>query len=428
MVNVAPAAVLPTSNVMPGPVMPRAAIVPALVFDPRTLGNLALWLDARFPNGFGGSIPADGTALSQWNDLSGNGRHATQGTGANQPLFRSANPNLLTYNQATVETDTTGLSIRDGSPTLARSTAQAAHGSASLAMTTSAAGLQAIGTSGSGTAGFPVVAGGTYTAHAAIRSAAVSRSGGIYIVWYTAGGGYLSTSYTTAITTSTSAWVTGTVTATAPAGATYADMRAGVADAAGASEVHYFDCFGLWGGSSTTWVPPVTLPAGMPVVQFDGVNDILSATIPALTDSQGITAYWVAARETTPFAASPRVFGVTGGSNFEHFMDFSNNKYYARAGTAISLLGPSTADALFHVASHVVASTAHSGYLDGSSSFSGVSTGSVTTGTTMNVGNSGGTPGQWRFGALLIYTTAHDATTRQRIERALGRIYGVTVA
>lgn len=30
--------------------------------------------------------------------------------------------------------------------------------------------------------------------------------------------------------------------------------------------------------------------------------------------------------------------------------------------------------------------------------------------------------------ALLVYSGAHDTATRQRIERALGRIYGVTVA
>lgn len=56
--------------------------------DPRSLPQLWAWFDAQYPNGFGAALPADAAAMSQWNDLSGNGRHLVQGTGANQPLFR----------------------------------------------------------------------------------------------------------------------------------------------------------------------------------------------------------------------------------------------------------------------------------------------------------------------------------------------------
>jgi hypothetical protein len=56
--------------------------------DPRTLPALFAWFDAQYVNGFFNAQPAADAAVAQWNDLSGNGRHAVQGTGANQPLFR----------------------------------------------------------------------------------------------------------------------------------------------------------------------------------------------------------------------------------------------------------------------------------------------------------------------------------------------------
>lgn len=56
--------------------------------DPRSLPQLFAWYNANYVNGIGQAQPAADTAISQWNDLSGNGRHLAQGTGANQPLFR----------------------------------------------------------------------------------------------------------------------------------------------------------------------------------------------------------------------------------------------------------------------------------------------------------------------------------------------------
>jgi hypothetical protein len=62
--------------------------------DPRSLPNLFAWYDASYINGFFNAQPAADAAIAQWNDLSGNGRHLVQGTGANQPLYRvTAGPN-----------------------------------------------------------------------------------------------------------------------------------------------------------------------------------------------------------------------------------------------------------------------------------------------------------------------------------------------
>lgn len=59
-------------------------------FNPGALTwHTAFWADD--PNW---SNPGDGNAVSSWRDYSGNSRTATQGTGANQPIFRSSYASL----------------------------------------------------------------------------------------------------------------------------------------------------------------------------------------------------------------------------------------------------------------------------------------------------------------------------------------------
>lgn len=60
---------------------------PAPSFDPLTA---VTWHSAFFAEDPDWTPPADGAAVSQWDDGSGNGRHAIQATGANQPLYRAA--------------------------------------------------------------------------------------------------------------------------------------------------------------------------------------------------------------------------------------------------------------------------------------------------------------------------------------------------
>lgn len=52
-------------------------------FDPRTLPNLALWLDAADP----ATLNLTASNIMQWNDKSGNGNHAAQGVASLQPLY-----------------------------------------------------------------------------------------------------------------------------------------------------------------------------------------------------------------------------------------------------------------------------------------------------------------------------------------------------
>lgn len=55
-------------------------------FDPRSIPGLAVWLDASRSS----SITLNGSNVSSWADLSGNGRNATQATAASQPAYSTA--------------------------------------------------------------------------------------------------------------------------------------------------------------------------------------------------------------------------------------------------------------------------------------------------------------------------------------------------
>lgn len=66
------------------------AVPSAVAFTPADLSP-AFWYDASNS----GSITLNGSNVSQWNDLSGNSRHLTQGTAASQPAYVSAGQNGL---------------------------------------------------------------------------------------------------------------------------------------------------------------------------------------------------------------------------------------------------------------------------------------------------------------------------------------------
>lgn len=60
-------------------------------FTPNSIPNNVLWLDASDTS----TISQTGGSVSQWNDKSGNGNNATQGTGANQPITGTRTVNGL---------------------------------------------------------------------------------------------------------------------------------------------------------------------------------------------------------------------------------------------------------------------------------------------------------------------------------------------
>jgi hypothetical protein len=67
----------------------------AAAFSPNSIAGLQLWLDAAdastlFDATTGGSLVAANGAVGRWEDKSGNGRHATQGTANDRPLRHTA--------------------------------------------------------------------------------------------------------------------------------------------------------------------------------------------------------------------------------------------------------------------------------------------------------------------------------------------------
>ena len=168
--------------------------------------------------------------------------------------------NLLTYNQATVSTDTAGLGARANS-SIARSTDQARHGASSVAITSAASGSMGVNTCSGAiatTGGVPVVAGTQYTAVVSTRAATSARSTRVGITWWNSSGAYISESYGSSVANVTTGWTQVTQTATAPTGAVWADLPVQVLSTGAANEVHYADCFGIWTGASTSWIAPLT--------------------------------------------------------------------------------------------------------------------------------------------------------------------------
>ncbi len=78
-------------------------------FNPLTLSP-AVWYDASDAT----SITLNGSNVSQWNDKSGNGRHAVQATAGNQPLYTIAGQNglnVVTFNGTSYRMASTGPAV-----------------------------------------------------------------------------------------------------------------------------------------------------------------------------------------------------------------------------------------------------------------------------------------------------------------------------
>jgi hypothetical protein len=152
------------------------------------------------------------------------------------------NPNFETNVLLTENTSPAGSSI-------ARSTAEFYSGTASCAGTTAAtAGNLIFGTSATSNR-LTVVGSQSYTASLAVKSATVTRTARIRIVWYNSAGASITVSDGANQTTSISAWQVRSVTGTAPALAVTAIVQL-VVLSAGTTETHYLDAIMLETGST----------------------------------------------------------------------------------------------------------------------------------------------------------------------------------
>lgn len=169
-------------------------------------------------------------------------------------------PNMLTPNQASIETDTSGWPVTDANTTVAQDATQFLDGTKSMSITAIAIGITQASTP-IGTAGKPVVAGKMYNMTVAFKAATTSRQPRAFINWYNAAGGYVATSSNLVGGVDNSAtWTTYTRDLLAPATAAFATCLVGINDVAqAAGEVHYVDRISLveaasvWSISGSAW-------------------------------------------------------------------------------------------------------------------------------------------------------------------------------
>jgi len=179
------------------------------------------------------------------------------GTVAAAKLDAATVGNLLTTNQASVETDTTGFSAIAGC-TIARTTAQAKVGAASLLVTSTT------GASGGGAAGTPratsgkaVTPGVTYTGIASVLNGVGTRTLQVRLLWWDAVGAFISTA-DGQTSTAPATWATLYATGVAPANAAYVSVEVNMTTVGAIGDAYYIDCLGLWLGAGGTWALPGT--------------------------------------------------------------------------------------------------------------------------------------------------------------------------
>ena len=198
--------------------------------------------------------------------------------------------NLLTANQASLETDTTGLVSGTSAPTLARSSTQAKFGTYSLSVTATTTAMLTFAM-GPGTANYaPVTAGETYTASVELYAATTSRNAVVSVAWYTSGGSSVSVANGASTALPLNAWSRLSLTADAPATAAYGRIIVTINSAA-TSDVFYADCFGLWRGTGGVWSLPGTPIVGQSPIASNGAVHLSGTGVPesVITAAPGST-------------------------------------------------------------------------------------------------------------------------------------------
>jgi hypothetical protein len=168
--------------------------------------------------------------------------------------------NALSPNQASLETNTTGWEAVTNCA-IARSTAQASSGSASLEITASAIG-DAVASTTVGTK-FAVTANQEFSAIADFRAGTTTRSASVGIRYLTSAGATISTTFGTAVSATSSAFVTANATVLAPPTATHAQVFVKITSA-GSGEVFYVDKIAFHSGDT-----PVFTRGGFSAFAFD---------------------------------------------------------------------------------------------------------------------------------------------------------------
>jgi len=169
------------------------------------------------------------------------------------------------------ETDVSGYT--GSNATLARSTAQAHSGAASMALTAVTAASMLAVDSGSGVGAIPVQGGVTYPVEAYGRAATVGRAAVLKMDWWDTAGAFISTTTGTPAVDTTTGWTYLSELFTAPANAAFARRQYAVTSPA-LGEVHYVDDFRFGWNRFTHHVQnwPVEWPSGDDQFALAGVS------------------------------------------------------------------------------------------------------------------------------------------------------------
>lgn len=243
--------------------------------------------------------------------------------------------NLLTANEASIETDATGYTAGSNT-TIARSTAQAADGSASLSLTSTAAGnVSAAGL----IAGKPAIPGELFTAVASVRSAASVRSCRVDLEFLD--GSNVQTGYVggTPVNSSTTGFVQLTATGTAPANTVKVRIWVIALSTAAGAEVHYFDKMQIRRGSynATTWVAGGTAETNntrtVTIVAVDAAGNDVSSGI-----KTNITNYINSRREANwiTYVMSPKYSQIDVATTVRVLPGYSSTSVNADVVTALT--------------------------------------------------------------------------------------------
>jgi len=184
--------------------------------------------------------------------------------------------NVLSPNQASLETNTTGWEATTNCA-IARSTAQASIGSASLEVTASAAG-DAVASTTIGTK-FLVTANQEFSAIADCKAGSTTRSCQVGIRYLTTTGTTISTTFGTAVSATSSAFVTANATVLAPPTATHAQVFVKIVSASSGG-VHYVDKIAFHAGDE-----PVFTRGGFSSFVFDVERSDDAITYTAIRNS-----------------------------------------------------------------------------------------------------------------------------------------------
>lgn len=276
-----------------------------------------------------------------------------------------------------------------------------------------------------------------YTVSASSRAATTLRGTWFNISYFDSGGGFIPGFTSPTVNNAVGSWVQNSHTFTTPANAARIAIQFVVASV-NSRELHYVDQLGLVLGSDTTWTAPVTTPNGHPVFQFDGVDDWLD-TASGLPSAQPITMYVISATQVVgPSGSYQTVIDATATTQVTIFTrnpsvggssDVASSRYEAFAGSTI-------ASSLVDLRPHRVVSAVFNGAsssvnIDGVLSVSGsTGTNAFAAGAGLRVGARISSDNAWpgTVAAVLVFSGAHTASQRKRVERWLGRAFGMSVA